>query len=269
MTRESGFTFAVAPHFEMPAEWQGRLLIGTGIEQCDGGSFPRGPWRSPDGAELSELVAGEASSDACDDKVELFKLPAHLSALWWQLLERAGDGFAGAGQLPGYDAFLARVADFLAFKNLAIDGPANYDVVLSRPGQRSVRWDAAAGRALGLACTVAPQTPCMSLNPESSCRPRLWGAINLGDEATSLVLIDLPRRAMDQILCRDLADRTPPVTFGEFIEQFLRASPDVSPVRVILHPGEGLRLPCEPMLVDGFPQDKQEPDVLLLITESG
>ena len=268
MTRESGCTFAVAPHFEMTADWPGRLRIGTGVEQCDGGFFPRGPWRPLDPGELSQLVAGKASSEASNGAVELFKLPAHLCTQWWRLLEHAGDDGAGAGRLPGYDGFLARVADFLAFKDLAIRDPVNCEVVVSRPGQRSVRWDAAAGRALGLGCTVEPQTPCTSLPSNSMCRPRLWGAINLGDEATSFVLIDPPCRNMAQILRRDLADPAPPATLGALIEQFLCARPDVAPLRVILRPGEGLRLPCEAMLVDGFPDGKQEPDVLLLITES-
>jgi hypothetical protein len=267
MTPEPGCTFAVAPHFEMPADLQGRLRIGIGVEKCDGGFFPRGPWRSPDDGELAHLVAGQAGPNA-PDRVELFKLPAHLCAQWWQLLERAGDG-AGAGRLPGYDAFLAQLADFLAFKELAIDDPVSCEVVVSRPGQRSVRWDPAAGRALGLGCTVAPQTPCTSLESRSLCRPRLWGAVNLGDEATSFVLIDPPCRTMARMLRHDFPDCAPPATLGDLIEQFLRASPDVSPVRVILHPGEGLRLPGDAMLVDGFPHDKHEPDVLLLITELG
>ncbi|HEY2586375.1 MAG TPA: hypothetical protein VGI81_11480 [Tepidisphaeraceae bacterium] len=268
MTRELGCKFEIAPHFELPADWQERLLIGAGVEECDGGFFPHGPWRSPDAGELSQLVAGQPNSNTSDDKVELFKLPAHLCAQWWQLLGRTGDASTEAGRLPGYDAFLAQIADFLTFKSLAINDPVSCDVVVTRPGQRSVRWDPAEGHPLGLGCTIPPQTPCTMLESQSSCRPRLWGAINLGDEATSFVLIAPPCRAMTKRLRRDFPDRASPATLGALIEQFLRSCPDVSPVRVTLHPGEGLRLPGEAMLVDGFPHDKREPDVLLLITES-
>jgi hypothetical protein len=268
MTREPGCTFAVAPHFELPADWQQRLLIGTGVDETDGRFFPRGPWRAPDTAELSHLVAGVGGANASDTRVQLFKLPAHLCAQWWQLLERAGDDGAGIGRLPGYDAFLSQIADFLAFKGLAINDPVSCDIVITRPGQRSVRWDPEVGRALGLACTLPPQTPCASLQSQSRCGPRLWGAINLGDEPTSFVLIHPPCRAIAERLRRDFPERPPPATLGALIDQFLRACPDVSPVRVSLHPGEGLRLPCDALLADGFPQDKQEPDVLLLITES-
>jgi hypothetical protein len=269
MRQESGCTFAVAPHFELPADWERRLLIGTGVEECNGSFFPRGPWRSPDAEALSRFVTGPPPSNAPDVRVDIFKLPEHLCALWWQLLERAADGGVEAGQLPGYDAFLGRLADFLAFKNLPIDEPASCEVVVSRPEQRSVRWDTAAGRALGLSCSVPPQTSCISLESKSLCRPRLWGAINLGDEPTSFVLINVPCRNMAGILHRDFPDRAPPATLGALIENFLRARPDVPTVRVILNSGEGLRLPCDPIVVDGFPQDSRAPSVLMLITEMG
>jgi hypothetical protein len=266
---ESGCTFAVAPHFELPIDWQRRLLIGTGVEKCNGSFFPRGPWRPPDAEALSRLVTGEAASNTFDGRVDVFKLPAHLCAQWWQVLERVGDDSAEAGRLPGYEAFLRQLGDLLAFKNLPIDEPANCDVVVSRPGQRSVRWDAAGGRALGLGCTVPPDTPWTLLKSQSLWRPRLWGAVNLGEEATSFVLVNLPCRIMAEVLCGDFPDRASPATLGALIEQFLCAYPDVPVVRLTLNPSEGLRLPCDAMVVDGFPQDKREPDVLLLITEMG
>jgi hypothetical protein len=266
MRPEPGCTFAVAPHFELPVDWRLRLLIGTGVEECNGSFFPCGPWRSADDEALSQLV--KPPSDESDHRVELFKLPAHLCAHWWQLLDRAGDDGAQVGRMPGYDGFLKKLAEFLAFKNLAIDEPANCDVVISRPEQRSIRWDPEGRRALGLGGTVPPQIPCALLKSQSSCRrPRLWGAINLGDEATSFVLVNLPCRTMADVLSRDFPDRALPATVGALTEQFLRARPDVPLLRLILNPGEGLRLPCDAMLVDGYPQDNREPSVLLLITE--
>jgi hypothetical protein len=269
MGQEPHSTFAIASHFELPTDWQHRLLVGTGVEECGGSFFPRGPWRSPDVESLARLVTPQGDSNARDGRVDLFKLPAHLCAQWWQLLERAGDNGAEPGRLPGYDAFFRQLADFLAFKNLHIDEPANYEVVVSRPGQRSIRWDADGGRALGLGCTLPPQTPCTLLKSELPHPPRLWGAINLGDEATSFVLVNLPCRDMAEVLHRDFPHQALPATLGALMERFLRACPDVPIVRLILNPSEGLRLPRDAMLVDGFPQDNREPTVLLLITEMG
>jgi hypothetical protein len=62
---------------------------------------------------------------------------------------------------------------------------------------------------------------------------RLWGAVNLGDE-TAAVVFD------------NLAEATPPV-------------------RLLLEPGEGFRLPERAVRVTGWTLERQEPDVLLLV----
>src|SRR4051794_38543020 len=119
MNLQPGCRFAVAPHFHLPVDWSRRLRVGTGVDEIDGGFFPRGPWRPPTGDELAHLVGSADSTPAeePDGAVRLFRLPEHLRADWWQLLERA----AGAGgRLPGYDAFVARVVAFLAFKALPV-----------------------------------------------------------------------------------------------------------------------------------------------------
>ena len=111
----------------------------------------------------------------------------------------------GEGRLPDFDFFVGQVAEFLAFKNLPLPEGARCDLVVSNPGPGAE-----------------------GLRP-----PGLWGTINLGDEPTSVVLLNLP--------CRQ-------------------------PVRLTLGPGEGCRLPRGGLILDGYSQDKQEPDVLLLIS---
>jgi hypothetical protein len=63
---------------------------------------------------------------------------------------------------------------------------------------------------------------------------QLWGAVNLGDEAAAVVF-------------DDLAETAP------------------LPVRLLLQPGEGFRLPERVVRVVGWTLDRQEPDVLLLV----
>jgi hypothetical protein len=96
--------------------------------------------------------------------------------------------------------------------------------------------------------------------------PRLWGGINLGDEETSLVLINLPCRQLDAELHRRFPDQPASAVVGELVGRFLRSCSDYPPVRLILRPGEGYRLPCGGLILDGYAADKQEPDVLLLIS---
>src|SRR5262249_34833165 len=120
-------------------------------------------------------------------------------------LEQAA-GVLGDGRLPGLEAFVSQVAEFLVFKELPVPKGARCDVVVSKPGRQFVPWS-----------------------------PMAWGGINLGDEQTSVVLINPSRRQGDA-------------------------------VRLTLGPGEGCRLPRGGLIVIGYPGDRQEPDVLLLIS---
>jgi len=51
------------------------------------------------------------------------------------------------------------------------------------------------------------------------------------------------------------------------VRQFLFAFPDYPTVRVRLGPGEGCRLPPGGLILDGDPTGKEEPDMLLLISQ--
>lgn len=160
MTPPPCFRFAVAPHFHLSTDWRRRLRIGDGGQVIDG--FIRPPsWRPPTLDELSRAVrpATEPMSDEEQGElVCLFQLPEHLRSAWWQLLERAV-GELGAGPLPGSDAFVGQVVEFLNFKSLAVPAGARCDVVVSGPAA----W-------------------------AEAYRGRLWGGINLGDEETTVVL---------------------------------------------------------------------------------
>jgi hypothetical protein len=70
-------------------------------------------------------------------------------------------------------------------------------------------------------------------------------------------------------LCRCFPDQPYPTTVGELVVRFLRFFPDYPPVRLLLKPGEGYRLPAGGMILDGYVADKQEPDVLLVISHGG
>jgi hypothetical protein len=137
----------------------------------------------------------------------LLVLPAHLRAAFWDLLARAPE--PGAVPSEGFEAFAAETARFLAFKELPVPGGAVFDLVVSRPGPAT---DLAA----------AP----------------LWGLINLGEDAASVVFLNVPAGAIP--------------------------AADYPPVRLRLGPGEGVRIPAGMLLgTDGFERD--QPEVLLLI----
>jgi hypothetical protein len=97
--------------------------------------------------------------------------------------------------------------------------------------------------------------------------PRLWAVVNLGDEDSRLVLIAVPIPDLPAYLASQQPDRPAPTTVRELVTSFLREFSDWPPIRLRLGAGEGLRLPAAGLILDADATDKQEPDVLLLISE--
>jgi hypothetical protein len=263
MNLTHGHPLVVAPSFHQSVEWSSRLLVGGGVEAEQGRFLPQAPWRTATAAELGALVTDRAPAkrDDLDGCLCLFALPQHLQETWWDLLDRAR--LAGTTHLEGFDVFVREVASLLAFKELPVPDGATFDLVASQPGQRSICWNAGGARPEGLAFDVSPHTPWPPC-PEG--RPaRLWGGINLGDEATSVVLVNLAARQMHDLLAAGFPDLAPPATHGELAEHFLSHLPDYPPVRLRIEPGEGYRLPAGSVLVDACTLDMEGPAVLLLI----
>jgi hypothetical protein len=267
MNLTPGHPFVVAPFFHQPVDWPGRLLVSGGIEQEQGRFVPRPPWRAPTAAELAALVPDRAAvrRGDLDGCLCLFALPQHLQTAWWDLVDRARS--AGTTHLEGFDVFVGEVAALLAFKELPVPDGASFDLVASQPGQRSIGYSAGGARPEGLAFDVSPQAPWP---PGPEGRPaRLWGGMNLGDEATSVVLVNLAARQVHDLLAAGFPGLAPAATHGELAERFLTHLPDYPPVRLRVEPGEGYRLPAGRVLVDACTLDMEGPAVLLLIGDRG
>ncbi|MBL8797370.1 MAG: hypothetical protein JNM56_25940 [Planctomycetia bacterium] len=265
MTLLPGCRFAVAPHFHLPGDWSSRLLIGAGIAEADGGFIPRSSWRPPTAAELSVLVEPPPLANL-EDVGCLFLLPQHLRAEWWQWLERTHESNkAGAqsAQAP-FSNLAQRIGEFLAFKQLAVPDGARWDAVISDPMQLLTPWCLDGRRFGGLRCSVAPWAS-WAVTAEPPC-PCLWGGINLGEEPTSLVVINLPLAKLAAECRRRFPERPTPATAGELAERFLSDCPDYAPVRLLLGAGEGVRLPRGGMILAGYPGGKAEPEMVLLIS---
>jgi hypothetical protein len=247
MTLQPGCRFLVAPHFHLPADWPRRLLVGAGVEEAGGSFHPRQSWRPPTTDELPLLVGtsdGPTQTEDMEDGVCLFQLPGHLRSEWWRLLEQAAD-VLGGGRLPGFETFVSQVVEFLAFKGLPVPEGARCEAVVSDPGRSCPG---------GLRCHLAAGAE------------RLWGAVNLGDEETSVVLINLSRRQLEAELRRRFPDDQIPASVAELAGRFLRRCSDYPAVRLILGPGEGYRLSQGGLILGGYREGKQEPDVMLLIS---
>jgi hypothetical protein len=150
----------------------------------------------------------------------------------------------GGGRLPGFETFVNQVVEFLAFKGLPIPEGARCEAVVSDP---------VTSRPGELRCHLAAGAE------------RLWGGINLGEEETSVVMINLSRQQLEAELRRRFPDDVPPVPAAELAGQFLRRCSDYPAVRLILGPGDGYRLPQGGLILGGYREGKGEPDVMLLI----
>jgi hypothetical protein len=267
MNLTHGHPLVVAPFFHHSIDWSGRLLVSGGVGEEQGRFVPRPPWRAPTAAELAALVTDRppAQHGDLDGCLCLFALPQHLQTAWWDLLDRAR--LAGTTHLEGFDVFMREVASLLAFKELPVPDGANFDLVASQPGQRSIRWNAGGARPEGLAFDVSPQTPWPPCHEGPPAR--LWGGINLGDEAISVALVNLAAQQMHDLLAMGFPELDPAATHGELAERFLTHLPGYPPVRLRIEPGEGYRLPAGGLLVDGCTLDMEGPAVLLLIGDRG
>jgi len=257
------FRLTVAPQFHLAPAWAARLAVGSSVQEDDGRFFPRGPWRPLTADELSLLLSGPESGPEKDAEAGcLFLIPRHLRAAWWDLLDRSVE--SGGAALPGFEEFTMQVAEFLRFKHMEVPPSLQMEAGVTAAGRCSMRSDPEIGAPAGLGPSLAPWRQCGQLE---RILPRLWAVVNLGDEDTSLVLIPFPILALPATMVLRHPGQPPPTTVGELVRGFLREYPDSPPVRLRLGSGEGFRLPSAGLILDADATDKQEPDVLLLITE--
>ena len=267
MNLTHGYRLVAAPFFHQSIDWSSRLLLGGGVEEEQGRFVARPAWRVPTAAELAALAIDGAPTkrDELDGCLCLFALPQHLQTAWWDMLDRARP--AETTQLEGFDAFVHEVASLLGFKELPVPNGANFELVASQPGQRSICWNAGGARPEGLAFDRLPRTAWPLFSEQ---RPaRLWGAINLGNEAISAVLVNLAAQQIHDLLAQRFPGTPAPATHGELAARFLTHVDDYPPIRLRLEPGEGYRLPTGGVLVDVCTLDMEGPAVLLLIGDRG
>ena len=162
MTSLPGHRLVIAPNFHIEVDWPNRIQLGTIVKPSAQGLAPSQRWRPATTEELALLVAPE-STTAVDltHSMRLFVLPVHLRTAFWSMLTRSSE----RASIPPneFTEFAAKVSSFLDFKGLRLPAGACCDLVVKRPGS-------------------APPLE------ESS----LWGLVNLGEDAISLVYLNAP-----------------------------------------------------------------------------
>jgi len=261
MHLQTGLTFSVVPRFHSRLPWAERLQLNGGVEGEGLRYYPRDDWRNPTSAELALLVAQTSRPSRQEDtilrpsQIGLLAIPAHLRAAWWTAAEKADPL---EGHLDGYDAFVAALVEFWRFKRVPLPAPCHFDVIASRCEQPATRLDAATGGLAGLSLSISPAT-------ESGAVDRVLGVINLGDEATRVVLLNLTPLLMGSLLTEQgQADDTATAAIP-LPARFFAAVPTYPLVGVRLDPGDGLWLPDCGVVYDGDTRGKQDIDIVLTL----
>jgi hypothetical protein len=273
MELQAGFSLVTAPRFHPRRPWADRLRLNDGIEREGTHVHPRPDWRPPTADELALLVqehpGRESSSqpisargnpetarsrdhrESCLDPREagLLAIPTRLREAWWAGAEC---GATLTEQDASYQRFVTAVLEFLRFKRLPLPARCEADVMASRPDLRGNRLDPRTGELNGLGFSAPGPL-------------RTVGVINLGDEATHVVLLNLPARVMRALLAREGAPDAWSLVPSELAARFFEARPAYPLTRVRLDPGEGVWFPRADVVHDGWVGDKRDVDVVLSI----
>jgi hypothetical protein len=216
-----------APRFQATRPWPDRLRINSGVVIDGSRILPRDDWRPLTPEELA-LVTGADGDPAA--ALALFNIPERLRAQWWTL---ADDDPASSA---AFSAFAAEILEYLQFKRLPLPPVCAFAVMIQAPGQPSTHPD------LGGLTAEPPGGPVL-------------GGINLGDEASAVVFLNLGPAQFHE------SAEPPPARARAFLTTY----PDYPLVQLALQPGEGFWLPHGPLILDGDTRGRTEIDVRLEI----
>jgi len=252
------YRLALAPRFVLARPWPGRLERNGGVEldRGAGRAHPRDDWQPLDDGALAALVAEVPGRDGVlpPTHLGLLQLPERLRQAWWAQAERNGV-LPGTG--VGCDRVFSEMVAFLRFKRLPLPERASLEVAVSAPGLRSTR--------------VGPDGALQGLGfgdrPVTADAPGQLplGLVNLGDEASFVVLLEHPPvtlAARLEAIGDPAAGTLPP---RALVERYLAAFPQQPVLRLRLDPGEGLWLSPLGVVHDGWTDGKRDLDVMLRV----
>jgi len=271
---QAGFSLGTAPRFAPRLGWPERLRLNGGIERAEARIHPRADWRPPSGAELALLVSegppgsgpglpapaspGSPAAATFDGehglrplRVGVLAIPGRLRQAWWRT---AGSDPHGAQGHEEYQCFVAALLEFLRFKRLLLPARCEVEVMASRPGQPGTRLDPGGGLSGLRFGATGPQAA-----------DQRAAAINLGDAATHLVLLNLHADAMRAHLVRGGEARAASLPLADLAARFFEEYPSYPLMRLRLDPGEGLWFPDAGIVYDGWTGAAEDIDVVLTI----
>jgi len=122
-----GIRLQVLPHFRSTLLSDARIAVSDGVRANDDGILPCEPWHPATPEELLQLTSAHAEADR--ECIGLLEISKGLLERWWEAAEDVAQ--PGAEPSPSYERFVAEVAEFLAFKGLALSAGEQVSVEMS------------------------------------------------------------------------------------------------------------------------------------------
>jgi hypothetical protein len=234
---QRGIRVVYAPHFHNARSWADRLQLNSGVLVEAGHFVCRDDWRQPSPEELALSTADSADHTG---SIAVFNIPERLRTRWWDMAADQSTGPQATN--AAFQGFATEVLAFLQFKMLPLPSACALDLVINAPGQASTHSQVGG---------FAGGQPA----------PGLLGSINLSDEESALVFLNLADT--------QLADRLPAIpasaSLHEKARAFLGTCCDYPLTRLKLGPCEGFWLAGNQLVIDGETRGRNEVDVELVI----
>jgi hypothetical protein len=295
MQLAAGYRFCTAPRFASALSWSERLQLNGGVTRTEAGFIAESTWHTATDSELSVLVAGEttkplapAAKDSAAARLPsvasktatsedrgpsgeswrhdlcVFAIPDHLRAVWWELAAKQVETLPAG--LEGLEPFARAVADFAQFKGVPLPPQCAFEVTLTPPVDAATSTNTstitAGGRGALLRLSRAADADAAS--------SREIARVNLGDERTSLIFLNLRSSRIAEMLADRprSAESTTRVEHGDVVRSFLSHFPAYPLVRLVLEPGEGVWLPDADVIYDDDRSGKSDMDVWLILRQA-
>jgi hypothetical protein len=249
---EDHYRLTVAPRFQLRRTFVGRIDRNGGVERDGDCLYPRDDWQSLKPEELSALVVEGSGPGALlpSTQLGLLEIPERLRGAWWKEAEK------NAGS-EGFDGVFSALIEFLRFKRLPLPERVHLEVAVNAPNLKSTRG-ASSGAAQGLAYRDRPA----SWNGQAR---QALGLVNLGDEATFIVLLDLPPSTLVARLEAAGDAEASALSANRLVKRYFEIFPREALLRVRLDPREGLWLSPQGVVHDGWTHGKRDLDVVLSV----
>jgi hypothetical protein len=245
MQLEGGLRISVCPRFRPTLLTRVEVCLNSGSERWQSSFRARPDWRTPSEEELQILTAPEGDAPGSQsDRIELLEIPSHLHEEWRPIARNLATGTGSASR--EYEQFVTSLASFFRYKNVHVED-CTFTVTAAESTRRSAFTHL--GSPGGLQIGAVEESPLL--------------AVNLGDEPTALVLLNIPiRRLRELVASPGLADESPSCITQQFMESF----PEYPLVRLVLPARHGVRFFPDAVVHGGDMAKENQSDILLRIT---